>query len=175
MCSSSHNSVVVMQLIKDLQYDFPKMRGGGGQRLFGIFQKIHPFCYYHPSLSSVSSWWRGATSIPDDIFRISFRICMFLQLLENLYNFPSSSCRSGGTKEAGRRIRGGFCEGASECKTELCCNCTIMRYLTCDHDILQVIFFHITGDHFLDVWTGKSYFQSGLLVVMQSNICGRIR
>ena len=80
-------------------------------------------------------------------------------------------------QEARRKLAicGGFCEGASECKTELCCNCTIMRYLTCDHDILQVIFFHITGDHFLDVWTGKSYFQSGLLVVMQSNICGRIR
>ena len=28
---------------KNPQYDFPKMRGGGGQRPFGTFPKIHPF------------------------------------------------------------------------------------------------------------------------------------
>ena len=28
---------------KNLEHDFPKMRGGGGQRPFGIFPKIHPF------------------------------------------------------------------------------------------------------------------------------------
>ena len=35
---------------KKLHYDFPKMRGVGGQRPFGIFPKIHPFWYRHPSL-----------------------------------------------------------------------------------------------------------------------------
>ena len=33
-----------------LHYDFPKMRGGAGQRPFGIFPKSHPFWYRHPSL-----------------------------------------------------------------------------------------------------------------------------
>ena len=32
-----------MNFGKKLQYDFPKMRGGGGQRPFGTFPKIHPF------------------------------------------------------------------------------------------------------------------------------------
>ena len=35
---------------KKLQFDFPKMRGGGDQRPFGIFPKIRPFWYRHPSL-----------------------------------------------------------------------------------------------------------------------------
>ena len=33
----------VMNFRKNLQYNFPKMRGGGGQRPFGTFPKIHPF------------------------------------------------------------------------------------------------------------------------------------
>ena len=33
----------VMNFGKRLQYDFSKMRGGGGQRPFGTFPKIHPF------------------------------------------------------------------------------------------------------------------------------------
>ena len=52
--------------------------------------------------------------------------------------------------------------------------------LSCDTSLVimtyyKSFFFYSTGDHFLDVGTGKSYFLSGLLVVMQSNICGRIR
>ena len=31
---------------------FSHRKGGGGQRLFGTFPKIHPFWYHHPSLSS---------------------------------------------------------------------------------------------------------------------------
>ena len=30
------------------------MRGGGGQRLFGIFPKKHPFWYSDPSLTTIS-------------------------------------------------------------------------------------------------------------------------
>ena len=37
------NGSSVMNSGKKTQYDFPKMRGGGGQRPFGIFPKIHPF------------------------------------------------------------------------------------------------------------------------------------
>ena len=33
----------VMNFRKKLQHNFPKMRGGGGQRPFGTFPKIHPF------------------------------------------------------------------------------------------------------------------------------------
>ena len=40
-------------LSRNLQYDFPKMRGGG-QRPFGIFPKIHPFWWGHPSLTVVT-------------------------------------------------------------------------------------------------------------------------
>ena len=36
--------------LKNLQYDFPKMRRGGGQRPFGTFPKIHPF-------------WKGEASL----------------------------------------------------------------------------------------------------------------
>ena len=36
--------------LKNLQHDFPKMRGGG-QRPFGTFPKIHPFWHGHASLS----------------------------------------------------------------------------------------------------------------------------
>ena len=36
-----------------LQYKLPKMRGG--QRPFGIFPKIHPFWYRHPSLSNAGA------------------------------------------------------------------------------------------------------------------------
>ena len=39
---------------KKIQYDFQKMRGeggGAGQRLFGIFPKIHSFLGHHPSLT----------------------------------------------------------------------------------------------------------------------------
>ena len=36
------NGTSVMNSGTNLQYDFPKMRGGG-QRSFGIFPKIHPF------------------------------------------------------------------------------------------------------------------------------------
>ena len=35
---------------KKAQYDFPKMRGGGDQRPFGTFPKIHPFWNSRPSL-----------------------------------------------------------------------------------------------------------------------------
>ena len=37
---------------KKLQYNFPKMSGGGGQRPFGTFPKIHPF-------------WKGKASLID--------------------------------------------------------------------------------------------------------------
>ena len=37
--------------LKNLQHDFPKMRGGGGQRPFGTFPKIHPFWYGEASLT----------------------------------------------------------------------------------------------------------------------------
>ena len=37
-------------IIKKAQYDFPKMRGGGVQRPFGTFPKIHPFWKSRPSL-----------------------------------------------------------------------------------------------------------------------------
>ena len=33
----------VMNFGKKLQYNFPKMRGVGGQTPFGTFPKIHPF------------------------------------------------------------------------------------------------------------------------------------
>ena len=33
----------VHEFRKKLQYDFPKMRGGGDQRPFGTFPKINPF------------------------------------------------------------------------------------------------------------------------------------
>ena len=36
------DDISVMNFRKNLQYDFPKMRGGG-QRPFGTFPKIHPF------------------------------------------------------------------------------------------------------------------------------------
>ena len=36
---------------KKAQHDFPKMRGGGDQRPFGTFPKIHPFWYSRPSLT----------------------------------------------------------------------------------------------------------------------------
>ena len=35
---------------KKAQHDFPKMRGGGDQRPFGTFPKIHPFWNSRPSL-----------------------------------------------------------------------------------------------------------------------------
>ena len=35
---------------KKAQHDFPKMRGGGDQRPFGTFPKIHPFWKSRPSL-----------------------------------------------------------------------------------------------------------------------------
>ena len=38
--------------LKNLQHDFPKMRGGG-QRPFGTFPKIHPFWYVQASLSLI--------------------------------------------------------------------------------------------------------------------------
>ena len=41
--------------LKNLQHDFPKMRGGG-QRPFGTFPKIHPFWDGHASLTSSKSW-----------------------------------------------------------------------------------------------------------------------
>ena len=37
-------------LSRKAQHDFPKMRGGGGQRPFGTFPKIHQFWRRHPSL-----------------------------------------------------------------------------------------------------------------------------
>ena len=40
----------VMNFGKNLQHNFPKMRGGAGQRLFGTFPKIHPF-------------WKGSASL----------------------------------------------------------------------------------------------------------------
>ena len=43
----------VMNFGKNLQHNFPKMRGGeGGQRPFGTFPKIHPF-------------WKGSASLRD--------------------------------------------------------------------------------------------------------------
>ena len=47
-------SYLLLLLIKKLQHNFPKMRGGG-QRLFGIFPKIHLFWKPDPSLSVSSS------------------------------------------------------------------------------------------------------------------------
>ena len=41
-----------ISILKNVQHNFQKMRGGG-QRLFGIFPKIHLLWYRHPSLSSV--------------------------------------------------------------------------------------------------------------------------
>ena len=46
-----------MNFEKKLQYDFPKMRGGEGQRPFGIFPKIHLYWYCHPSLRLTSDRW----------------------------------------------------------------------------------------------------------------------
>ena len=37
---------------KKAQHDFPKMRGGGDQRPFGTFPKIHPFWKSRPSLKN---------------------------------------------------------------------------------------------------------------------------
>ena len=37
-------------LSRNPQHDFPKMRGGRGQRPFGTFTKFHPFWCAHPSL-----------------------------------------------------------------------------------------------------------------------------
>ena len=42
----------VMNFRKNLQHNFLKMRGGGGQRPFGTFPKIHPF-------------WKGLASLID--------------------------------------------------------------------------------------------------------------
>ena len=36
------DDTLVMNFGEILQYDFPKMRGGGNQSLFGTFPKIHP-------------------------------------------------------------------------------------------------------------------------------------
>ena len=36
------DDTLVMNFRKNLQYDFPKNEGGGGQRPFGTFPKIHP-------------------------------------------------------------------------------------------------------------------------------------
>ena len=41
--------------LKNLQYNFPKMRGGG-QRLFGTFPKIHPIWKCGASLRDANSW-----------------------------------------------------------------------------------------------------------------------
>ena len=45
----------VMNFGKNLQYDFPKMRGGG-QRRFGIFPKIHLFWRRSASLREEEVW-----------------------------------------------------------------------------------------------------------------------
>ena len=44
------DDTLVMNFGKNLQSDFPKMRGWGGQRPFGTFPKIHPFWICHASL-----------------------------------------------------------------------------------------------------------------------------
>ena len=55
------NGTLVMNSGKNLQYDFPKMRGGG-QRLFGTFLKIYPFwCVHLSPISSPSPVWRSAS------------------------------------------------------------------------------------------------------------------
>ena len=46
---------------KKAQHDFPKMRGGGDQRPFGTFPKIHPFWKRRPSLTPTVQkcrWWK---------------------------------------------------------------------------------------------------------------------
>ena len=45
----------VMNFGKNPQHDFPKMKGGGGQRPFGTFLKIHPFWKGEASLNIRSS------------------------------------------------------------------------------------------------------------------------
>ena len=42
-------------LSRNPQYDFPKMKGGGGQRPFGTFPKIHPFWRRRLSLRLAST------------------------------------------------------------------------------------------------------------------------
>ena len=44
---------------KKAQHDFPKMRGGGDQRPFGTFPKIHPFWNSRPSLTNATCDRRG--------------------------------------------------------------------------------------------------------------------
>ena len=43
----------VINFRKKLQYNFPKMSGGGGQRPFGTIPKIHPFWKGKASLSEI--------------------------------------------------------------------------------------------------------------------------
>ena len=68
--------------LKNLQYNFPKMRGGG-QRLFGTFSKTHPFWWRHPFLTlenKIASWHHQIRSHSGDkrCFPswISFVICV---------------------------------------------------------------------------------------------------
>ena len=46
----------VMNFGKNLQHNFPKM-GGGGQRPFGTFPKIHPFWKGNVSLTKVYAFF----------------------------------------------------------------------------------------------------------------------
>ena len=65
---------------KKAQYDFPKMRGGGGQRPFGTFPKIHPFWYSRPSLS-MESRYIGICLIIGKIIDIDIIVLVLLVLL----------------------------------------------------------------------------------------------
>ena len=52
---------------KKLQFDFPKMRGGGDQRPFGIFPKIHPF-WISFSLKKIFTFNAMVTSLLAEIW-----------------------------------------------------------------------------------------------------------
>ena len=64
-------------LSRNLQYDFPKMRGGGGQRPFGTFLKIHPFWRRRLSLRLVKE---GVLTLPHCLPRMA-GLTVFLVLL----------------------------------------------------------------------------------------------
>ena len=57
-----------MNFGKNPQYDFPKMKGGGGQRPFGTFPKIHPFWKGQASHRSSKISERTSNSRDEEIF-----------------------------------------------------------------------------------------------------------
>ena len=60
----------VMNFGKNLQHNFPKMSGGGGQRPFGTFPKIHPF-------------WKGKASLSQPI-TIKISMCIWFSYISPL-------------------------------------------------------------------------------------------